>query len=195
VTPRPLARMEGMVRRAAIAVGVTLAALMALSGSWVLQSAAQARPPRSPQAAADEAVSGRISLAATTIHTGGQVRGQLVLRNPSSHPLVLDRGCPGLLFTVALSGPAASQSVAWPTPACASAKLVARPGITRYRFSVPATYLQCTMVGHHPPAGSVQCLAGDAMPPLPPGRYEVSFVGNGFSLAHLRAARIRLLPR
>jgi hypothetical protein len=77
--------------------------------------------------------------------------------------------------------------------------MVAKPGTKVYRFSVPATYMECSQSAYlQPPMSSKYwtplCLkdssgARDVMPPLPAGRYTTLFFPGGeWHSPHVRSA-------
>ncbi len=110
---------------------------------------------------------------------------------------MLDRACPGHFVALVLTGRFAMTAVAWTAPLCRpGVEFVARPGTTIYHLSVQTVYASCIMVGHKAQGNTPQCLAGDQMPPLPPGRYSVSLAEADLklenALAGLRSAQMRI---
>lgn len=142
-------------------------------------------------------ISGLVRLDTATVHGGATIHAELVLHNTSDRTRVLARGCPHGFVQLMLSSRTLTASPAWALPACNDATFLARPGTTTYRLEVHASYVACTMRGHRPQGGSIQCLPGNRMPPLPAGTYAVSVVASGIQLqhelAHVRSARVRVL--
>ncbi|HUY59832.1 MAG TPA: hypothetical protein VMV16_08995 [Solirubrobacteraceae bacterium] len=155
-------------------------------------------PPASSAARYNKlTISGFVRSDTPTVRRGAKVHAELVLHNSSDRTRVLARGCPHGFVQLMLSSRTLTVSPAWALPACSDATFVARPGTTTYPLEVPATYLACTMRGHQSQAGSIQCLPGNRMPPLPAGTYAVSVVASSIQLqhelAHVRSTHVRIL--
>jgi hypothetical protein len=183
-------------------MGTRRRALLAVIGASLLAagcgaSGGSASPASSAARYAKPTISGLVRSDTPTVRRGAKVRAELVLHNSSGRTRVLARGCPHGFIQLMLSSRMLTVSPSWALPACDDATFVARPGTTTYRLEVPATYLACTMRGHRPQAGSVQCLRGNRMPPLPAGTYAISLVASSrqlqHELAHVRPAQVRVL--
>ena len=103
---------------------------------------------------------------------GASESGTLVLVNRNHVGVAVSQGCGGKPdFGVVLTNSRIHQSVAFAAVKCPS--FILTPGTHRYRFPVPATYMECLM-----PGGSghgVACISAGGrleMPPLPPGHYR-----------------------
>jgi hypothetical protein len=180
-------------RRFALPAVIALSLVAAGCGS----SGGTAPPADSAARNAKPTISGFVRSDTATVRRGAKVRAELVLHNSSDRTRVLARGCPHGFIQLVLSSRTLTASPAWALPACADATFVARPGRTTYRLEVPATYLACTMRGHRPQAGSIQCLPGNRLPPLPAGTYAVSIVASSSRLQHelalVRPAHVRVV--
>ena len=180
-------------RRFALLTVIALSLVAAGCGS----SGGTAPPAGSAARYTKPTVTGLVRSDTATVRRGAKVHAELVLHNSSDRTRVLARGCPHGFVQLMLSSRRLTVSPAWATPACSYATFVARPGTTTYRLEVPATYLACTMRGHRPQAGSVQCLRGNRMPPLPAGSYAISLVASSRQLQHelalVRPARVRVV--
>jgi len=178
-----------------IAPVAVIAALLVVagcgSGGGTAPPASSSTPPTKPT------ISGLVRADTATVRGGAKVHAELVLRNSSDRTRVLAHGCPHGFVQLMLSSRTLTVSPAWALPACSNATFVARPGTTTYPLEVPATYLACTMRGHRPQRGSIQCLPGNRMPPLPAGTYAVSVVASNIrlqhELTHVRSAHVRVL--
>jgi hypothetical protein len=121
------------------------------------------------------AVSERLELSTTRVVAGHPISGNVVVVNPGS-PIDLSKGCrPGYLVTVKNSHYA--PMVVWPTD-CVSGPFVIPNGITRLPVVVSTSYWGCSPSGNTTPSFP-RCLAGNRMPPLPPGQYEAQVLWEG----------------
>jgi hypothetical protein len=177
-----------------------IALLAVIAASFVVAgcgSSGSTAPHASSARYTKPTISGLVRSDTATVRRGATVHAELVLHNSSDRTRVLARGCPHGFVQLVLSSRTLTASPAWALPACSDAAFVARHGTTTYRLEVPATYLACTMRGHRPQAGSVQCLRGNRLPPLPAGTYAVGIVASSsqlqHELAHVRSARVRIL--
>jgi hypothetical protein len=179
-----------------IALPVVIAASLVVAGCG---SSGGAAPPGGSAARYTKTttIRGLVRSDTATVRAGAKVHAELVLHNSTGRARVLARGCPHGFVQLTLSSRSLTTSPAWALPACSDATFVARPGTTVYRLEVPATYLACTMRGHRAQAGSVQCLPGNRMPPLPAGTYALSVVASSIELqrelAHVRSTDVRIL--
>lgn len=163
----------------------------ALATALVTGAPAGPRPgATAPTAAADRsAVYGVVRLDSPALRAGRVARGEVVFHNGSGRTQVVLRGCGTVagLYAMALVGksPQTSAYPAWAGVACrreATSTLVAKPGVTRYRFTVPTDYNGCTQgaPSSWPPTSRYwepECLSNphSTEPPLPAGGYRVEF--------------------
>jgi hypothetical protein len=178
-----------------IALPAVIAASLVVGGCG--SSGGIVSPASSPARHAKPTISGLVQADTATVRAGTKVRADLVLHNSSDRTRVLASGCPHGFVQLTLSSRTLTASPAWALPACSDATFVARPGTTVYRLEAPATYLGCTMRGHRPQGGSIQCLPGNRMPPLPAGTYAVGIVASSIRLQHelaqVRSTHVRIL--
>jgi hypothetical protein len=168
-------------RRAAPVVAVALALGLSIAVAAVALASSQRVPPL-------RALSGAIRVQDRTVESGGTIRGEVVFVNRTSTPRVLMRGClvDGLYGIGLRASDGYVQAPAFSLVGChPEQEMVAKPGTTVYRFTVPATYVQCSQSARDQPPRSSKywiplCLKDssghrDRMPPLPPGRYSALF--------------------
>ena len=162
----------------AVTVATGLAAIALASGKRV-----KPRPP---------AITGNLRLTQSEVHSGRTVRGELVFENHTAKTMVLLRGCRiNGVYGVGLRGSEGYvQAPVFTLVGCSpEPDMVAKPGITVYRFNVSTTYGECTpSTRNEPPRSSNYwsplCLKDsggerNVMPPLPAGTYAVLFFPNG----------------
>ena len=113
-------------------------------------------------------------LATQTVGAGQQISGQVTVDNAGPPQQV--QGC-GELFVAVLQNNTIPQRPAW--AGCLQTFTVPS-GRTTYPITVDANYQACSQ---EPPGDVLDppCLAGNTMPPLPPGSYQaVLYNGSGF---------------
>jgi hypothetical protein len=150
------------------------------------------------------AITGRIYLKDRAVRSGGTVHGEVVFQNASTRSKVLMRGCrvDGLFGIGLRASDGYVQAPAFSLVGCSPEQaLVAKPGVTVYRFALRATYTACSQsAAGQPPRRSrywtPSCLKGrsghhDVMPPLPAGRYTALFFPAGvWHGPHVKPARL-----
>jgi hypothetical protein len=116
-----------------------------------------------------------IELSTTRGVAGQPISGNIVIVNLGS-AINLSHGCrPG--YTVVLANSHYAPVIAWPAD-CAAGSFVIPTGTTRLPVTVYTRYSTCSQSGSgtsSPPP----CLAGDEMPPLPPGTYQARVAWAG----------------
>ena len=141
----------------------------------------------------DSSLKARIALDRSRVRTGGVIRGRLILDNTGSTPRVLLRGClTNGRFGIGLRAADGYQTDPGFTAVGCSplqALVVAKPGVSIYRFKIPARYDQCSQnSSNQQPKGSPNwtplCLRDshrerNIMPPLQAGKYTARFVPDG----------------
>lgn len=168
---------------AAVFVGLIVVALAAGLVPLAVAGGSSGRPP---------AITGGIYLRHGAVRSGGTVHGEVVFRNSSTNSKVLMRGCrvDGLYGIGFRASDGYVQAPAFSLVGCSPEQaLVAKPGVTVYRFTLRATYTACSQsTAGQPPRRSKywtpSCLKGvsgnhDVMPPLPAGRYTALFFPAG----------------
>jgi hypothetical protein len=166
-----------------VLVGLIVVALAAGLVPLAVAGGSSARP---------SAITGGIYLKGSTVRSGGTVQGEVVFQNPSTQPMVLMRGCriDGLYGIGLRASDGYVQAPAFSAVGCSREQaLVAKPGTTVYRFTLRASYTECSQSTSDPTPRSSKfwiplCLndaAGnrDVAPPLPAGRYAALFFPAG----------------
>jgi hypothetical protein len=129
-----------------------------------------------------------IQLMQRTVQSGKTAHGEVVFENGTSRTKVLMRGCKidGLYEIGVRASDGYAQGRAFSLVGCLhEQEMVAKPGITAYRFKLPALYTACLQSDvHQPPKDSKDwlplCLKDSSgerniMPSLPAGTYTVLF--------------------
>jgi len=109
-----------------------------------------------------------VELDGTTVASGGELAGTVVVSNNSGEPI--DIGYCGAVFAVGLENDEVDQQLAFLR--CRQQGEIA-PGVSRFEVTVLTTFGSCVGDGPDPvPPGMVACLPEGAVPLLPPGEYE-----------------------
>jgi hypothetical protein len=123
-------------------------------------------------------LTGSIVLDRNRVAVGENVGGKLIFRNHSSSRVVMLRvnGC-GQPYAVTLRSAHWTQPAVFTSDCGRQEAVVAKPGMTVYRFTVEARSDSCSASG---PSGPGLCLKDshgirDIMPVAPPGRYTTVF--------------------
>lgn len=124
-------------------------------------------------------LTGSIVLDHTRAAVGENVNGKLVFHNRTSSRVVMARAnaC-GQLYEVTLRSASWSQPAIFTWDCGMEEALVARPGVTVYRFTIHARSRGCSASGASGPSLCLKDSHGvrDIMPVAPPGRYTTVFI-------------------
>jgi hypothetical protein len=145
-----------------------------------------------------------IHLTQGTVQSGKTVHGEVVFENRTSRTKVLMRGCKidGLYEIGVRASDGYAQGRAFSLVGCLrEQEIVAKPGITVYRFKLSALYTACLQSNvHRPPKDSKDwlpvCLKDSSgerniMPSLPSGTYTVLFYpADKWDGPHVQAASL-----
>ena len=134
-------------------------------------------------------ISDHLALTRHTLPTGSSVTGFLVVNNPTKVTINLTKKCQpeieGLLRGARYTQQSSSDLV------CSTKALLIRPGLNRLPVRFVATYQSCRQ-DPNSASGTVRCVDGNKMPPLPPGTSEAHVDGGGAPLPVPRSITIRL---
>lgn len=121
-----------------------------------------------------------IVLGSRKLVVGKSVSAAVVVINRTGAPLRLQTG-PGCKpsFALAVGNDAIPQHVAFASM-CELGALIVPEGRTKYPLALSTSFMSCRPAGAQ--GTTPACLPGNEMPPLPAGRYRVSFEDNGTGL-------------
>ena len=106
-------------------------------------------------------VSTRLELDSTTVRSGGELSGRILLNNHTGGPIKAT-GCGGIFQVHLTNEDPRTRNVVW--PACAQ-PITIPVGTSTVQVQLEARYPECSTG-----IGDVPCV-GQGTPPLPPGRY------------------------
>ncbi|MDE3132376.1 MAG: hypothetical protein KGL16_14590 [Acidobacteriota bacterium] len=128
-------------------------------------------------------LTGKIVLDHTRVAVGQGDSGELVIDNRTSNPRVMAHACRTDWYEVTLRSPRWDEGSVFVSDTCFNEEnMVAKPGVSVFRFRIPARSIDC--VGDVSGPGVIRCAKisssnSTIMPLVPPGRYTTVFASGG----------------
>ncbi len=156
----------------------------------ILGSAGPTPTPAYGLVPAPPRVTAHLVLNRSTIASGLELNGQIVVTNRSGGPVDLNDfngGCaPGM--GAALVNPSWLPPLTVFNTACSAKQLVVPPGVSRWPVQIDTNYNPCRVAALWDPAVG----ACRAFRPLPPGRYQAALTGLGLALPPVKVASVTI---